>query len=396
MAIDQARFAQECVRQGVYIGINPHYLSGAAKLRSGISDENQGDLIGPFRLKQDVWNANCKDTDFELDYEPDDINRWRAQCAVYALMAFRAFEAFVENNGSNPGALQLYLQQWPDAQSSTLQADLQKALDDTAALLEPAAQAVLDDPSIVPSAITEAGTPGTQAGAVPGAPAQGGAGSGAAAPGGTGSAGARPGGAGAGAAVPAAGPVPKRLVKLREANQNRWVNMQITGSLQQINNTATRLVAAAAKARYQGVSAKTRVPWFIIAVIHEREASQRWNANIAQGDPFDRVSTHVPKGRGPFASWEDAAFDALVNCDPKAAKWQDWSPGGALTLLELYNGLGYYFRGLPSPYNWASTNQYARGKFVRDGVFDPNFVDPQLGCAALLFRMKAIDASINL
>ena len=32
------------------------------------------------------------------------------------------------------------------------------------------------------------------------------------------------------------------------------------------------------------VSSKTHVPWGIIAVIHEREASQSWKANLAQGD----------------------------------------------------------------------------------------------------------------
>jgi lysozyme family protein len=69
------------------------------------------------------------------------------------------------------------------------------------------------------------------------------------------------------------------------------------------------------KARYVAVSDKTGVPWFVIAVIHEREASQSWRANLAQGDPWNRVSVHVPKGRGPFKSWEDAivAADSLVN-----------------------------------------------------------------------------------
>jgi len=124
-------------------------------------------------------------------------------------------------------------------------------------------------------------------------------------------------------------------------------------------------------------------------------AMRREKASIAQGDPWNKVSIHVPKGRGPFASWKDAAIDALVNCAPKAASWPDWKIGGALTLLEEYNGLGYAARGLPSPYIWASTDQYKKGKFVSDGHFDPNVVDSQLGCAALLNRMMSMDASIT-
>ncbi len=138
------------------------------------------------------------------------------------------------------------------------------------------------------------------------------------------------------------------------------------------------------------------MPWFIIAVIHEREASQSWAANLAQGDPWNAVSVHVPKGQGPFASWEAAAVNALERCAPYAAHWADWSIGGALTLLEEYNGLGYAQRGVPSPYVWAGTDQYRSGKYIADGHYDPNAIDHQLGCAALLSRMAAADKSIKL
>ena len=81
-------------------------------------------------------------------------------------------------------------------------------------------------------------------------------------------------------------------------------------------------------------------------------------------------------------------------CPPHAAHWTDWSIGGALTLLEQYNGLGYANRGMPSPYIWASTNQYSHGKYTSDGHFDPHAVDRQIGCAALLRRMTILDPSI--
>ncbi|MCP1850635.1 MULTISPECIES: hypothetical protein [unclassified Bradyrhizobium] len=96
-----------------------------------------------------------------------------------------------------------------------------------------------------------------------------------------------------------------------------------------------------AKARYQAVEVKTGVPWAFISVAHERESSQDWSGSLAQGDPWNKVSTHVPAGRGPFSSWEEAAIDALVNCAPRAGKNKDWSIGGTLTMVEQYNGLGY-------------------------------------------------------
>jgi lysozyme family protein len=182
------------------------------------------------------------------------------------------------------------------------------------------------------------------------------------------------------------------IAKLTKQNEMRWQNMKPDPHLANtIDKVAARLVAA--KPRYQAVSNKTKVPWGIIAVIHEREASQSWKANLAQGDPYNKVSVHVPKGRGPFSSWEDAAVDALTNSPPFAAKWKDWSIGGALTLLEEYNGLGYAAKDKPSPYIWAATNQYKKGKYVADGHYDPNAIDHQLGCAALLARMKELDDS---
>jgi lysozyme family protein len=179
------------------------------------------------------------------------------------------------------------------------------------------------------------------------------------------------------------------IANLKAANERRWSAMHVRPELvHAIDAVAHRLVAA--RPRYEVVSVKTGVPWDVIAVIHEREASQSWAANLAQGDAWNRVSIHVPRGRGPFGSWEEAAVDALVNCGPYAARWQDWSDGGRLTLLEEYNGLGYAAHGIPSPYIWASTDQYVRGKYIADGHFDPNAIDHQLGCAALLARMAAI------
>lgn len=184
------------------------------------------------------------------------------------------------------------------------------------------------------------------------------------------------------------------LGALKAANLKRWHDCSVSQSLMgTFDVVARRLVDA--KGRYVTVELQTNVPWPVIAVIHERESSQSWAASLAQGDPWSHVSIHVPAGRGPFKSWEDAAIDALCNCSPHAADWDDWSIEGTLTLLESYNGLGYFRMGAPSPYVWAGTNQYIRGKYIADGHFDPNAIDHQLGCAGLIQRMAKLDSTIS-
>lgn len=189
------------------------------------------------------------------------------------------------------------------------------------------------------------------------------------------------------------------LVALKAANAKRWANAKLTRG-PEFAPVAKRLVAA--KDRYMAVSARTGIPYVFIAVTHQRESSQNWSRSLAQGDPWNQRSTHVPAERGPFKSWEDAAYDALVNCGPYAARNKDWSIGGLLTLLERYNGLGYFtgpvkgrYPSQPSPYIWSGTDQYKRGKYIADGVFDPGEVDKQLGCAGLIMAMMTLDPSIK-
>jgi lysozyme family protein len=159
-----------------------------------------------------------------------------------------------------------------------------------------------------------------------------------------------------------------------------------------VRATAVRL--AAAKARYRAVEKLTGVPWFMIAVIHEREASQNWNTQLAQGDALHRVSTHVPRGMGPFATWEAVAVAALKH--EGFDKIFDWRLEKILFHLEAYNGWGYYAHGVPSPYVWGATNIQRPGKYVADGVWSSRAVDQQLGCAALIKAMSELDASIQL
>jgi lysozyme family protein len=195
-------------------------------------------------------------------------------------------------------------------------------------------------------------------------------------------------------------------------NDQRWANMHILASrLSAFAATARRL--SVPRARYQGVTDRLTemglqpVPWWFIAIVSEREygGPPRWDRQLGQGDPLDQKSRHDPKDRGPFLdhpddvtpgndAWTRCCLDALIDCAPHAAKWTDWSPGGALTIWEEYNGLGYANMGVPSAYVWSGTDQYVSGKYIADHVYRASAVDVQEGCAPILRCMMAIDPSI--
>lgn len=196
------------------------------------------------------------------------------------------------------------------------------------------------------------------------------------------------------------------IVELIATNEKRWANMKLDPAHRvRFTKIAQDILAPANWARYVKISQSTGVPPQVIGVIHYREADMNFGAQLAQGDPLGQVSTHVPSGRGPFfnhpsdPAGQDAfyrgALDALIDCAPQAAKWTDWSAGGTCTLLEEYNGLGYARRGIPSAYVWSGTDQYVKGKFVADGVFNQDAVDTQNGCAGILQCLMDIDSSIK-
>ncbi len=171
----------------------------------------------------------------------------------------------------------------------------------------------------------------------------------------------------------------------------QWDAIHITRAAT-VRAATKRLVAA--KARYVAIEKATGVPWYMVAVLHMRESDQNWMRSLAQGDRWDRVSTHVPRGRGPFPSFEAAAFDALVTLK-RLDRVLDWGLEKILYYSEQYNGWGYHWRGLASPYIWGATNIQQRGKFIADGRFSPTAWDTQLGCAAMIRDLMTLDPGIQ-
>lgn len=141
---------------------------------------------------------------------------------------------------------------------------------------------------------------------------------------------------------------------------------------------------------YKIVEAETKIPWDVIACIHAMESSLSLDKHLHNGDPLSDRTVNVPRGRPkdgePPFSWNESAVDALKD----VVKPEIWNIGWKLYFLESYNGFGYHKCGINSPYLWAGTNWYQKGKFTSDGEFDAEAISKQIGCAVILKTLLTI------
>lgn len=143
------------------------------------------------------------------------------------------------------------------------------------------------------------------------------------------------------------------------------------------------------KSRYQAVASQFgAMPWWFVGIVHALEASFRFNKHLHNGDPLSARTVNVPAGRllpprDPPYTWEESARDALEM--KNLARVSDWSLERCLYLFESFNGYGYrQHRGIHSPYLWSFSTYYSRGKYVRDGRYDPDAVSKQCGAAVIV------------
>lgn len=169
---------------------------------------------------------------------------------------------------------------------------------------------------------------------------------------------------------------------------NMWKSATLKGGADAANAETFADKIIAAEQRYRAVQASTGVPWYFIGALHMRESSCNFEGVLHNGEKIigtGRLTTLEPAGRGPFATWPEAAIDALRL--KNMHRVQDWSAARMLYQAEVFNGLGYVGKGINSPYVWAGTNHEQRGKYVADHKFDPSADDTQLGVAAVLIRL---------
>ncbi len=140
-----------------------------------------------------------------------------------------------------------------------------------------------------------------------------------------------------------------------------------------------------AKSRYQLVAAKIGCPWWFVAVAHNLEGGSDFGTYLGNGQSLRQVTTIKPKGRGPFATFEAGAIDALKLKGLDQIK--SWEIPRCLYEWERFNGFGYVGKGINSPYVWSFTNLYTKGKYYEDGKYSPTLVSQQCGAAAVLLAL---------
>lgn len=173
--------------------------------------------------------------------------------------------------------------------------------------------------------------------------------------------------------------------------QELWDSMKFTRNAQ-IQEAARKIIRN--RDVYEQLQKELGVPWFWIGAIHMRESSNNFYTHLHNGDSLNRRTYHVPKGRpvappanGTKYTWLESARDALRQKGLQDIS--EWSVPMLCFQAERYNGWGYrYSKSRPlSPYLWAGTQHYTRGKFVSDGRYSSSTVDPQLGVMPV---MKAV------
>ena len=176
-----------------------------------------------------------------------------------------------------------------------------------------------------------------------------------------------------------------------------WQRMEISQrAAKNVDTVARKLLLS--KNRYLAVAAKIGAPWFLVAVLHERESSADFTAHLHNGDPLALRTHQVPAGRpvkgAPPFTWEESAIDALKLKEMHSVG--DWSIERIAYECERYNGWGYRHHSTPSAYLWSFSNIYQGGKYVADGVWSAVALDRQCGTMPLLKRIAEIDRSIAL
>lgn len=182
---------------------------------------------------------------------------------------------------------------------------------------------------------------------------------------------------------------------LRQEYVNLLAHMKIT-RLSAVQNQAKKLLANVQQGKYAEVATKLGIPQLFIATSFEREASSNFALSPAQGDPWNEVSTHVPRGLGPFANWTAAAIKSYTMIGLDKIGIANWTWPMLCYQCERFNGFGYRQFGINTPYDWAGTNEYTNGKYTSDGSFSRTAVDVQLGTIPVARTMAIAHPELNL
>ena len=183
--------------------------------------------------------------------------------------------------------------------------------------------------------------------------------------------------------------------RIREQYDNLYDSMEfLLGKWEEATRIAHRI--SANQYRYKASVEGLSVPWYVVALIHQMEADGNFNHQLVNGERVDRVTQRAPKGKGPWATWEESTLWNFRHSEDAAVFMKrEWSRWQVLERLERYNGLGYRRKGLASPYLWAGSNHgQGVGKWIEEQVtegvykpvYHPELESDQIG-AALIYKV---------
>lgn len=186
-----------------------------------------------------------------------------------------------------------------------------------------------------------------------------------------------------------------RWEEYRTSIASLWESMQLSpNKAETIRQTAQRMLSPDNVRQYKEVEEATGVPTLLIAALHYRESNGDFSKNLSNGEPWNRRTRMVPRGKGPYKSWKDSAIAALTDEGLTLYGRSNWTMEREIFAGEAFNGWGYRYRGIPSAYVWAGSTKYKGGKFVADGRFRRGAWDDQLGIAPLMAEMINLDPSL--
>lgn len=187
----------------------------------------------------------------------------------------------------------------------------------------------------------------------------------------------------------------EKVQRSDEMTLNTKVDLsRMPGGNEQMARTIGRILAH--KDEYLYIQSETGVPWMLVAAIHARESSNKFNTYLHNGEPLGKPTTLVPKGIYFGANqWKEAAVDAITRIKSSKNEFSSLNPRSSLgemaLFAEAYNGPGYRNRGITSPYVYSGTDKYTSGKYVADHVFDASAVDKQLGVMPIILALRGME-----
>lgn len=153
------------------------------------------------------------------------------------------------------------------------------------------------------------------------------------------------------------------------------------------------------RVKYAAIEKATGVPWYMLGALHYRESDNNFNTYLGNGQSLSRVTTIVPKGRGPFIgpdAFIKGGIDAMNLMRFGKVPKDQWVIPRCLFEAEEFNGEGYTHHGENSPYVWGGTNFEQPGLFVGDHDFDESKRDTRIGVAAIFKGIIALAPALML